>query len=104
MGAVLYDQHQFREAVSRRLLDFVTVFFLPIFFTYTGLRTDIGTMRGGLMWTLCGLVMLAAIAGKIGGCTTAAFLNGLPRKEAWSVGVLMNTRGLMELIAVKMGH
>jgi Kef-type K+ transport system membrane component KefB len=104
VGAVLYDQHQFREAVMRRLRDFVTVFFLPIFFTYTGLRTDIGTMRGGWMWALCGLVLLVAIAGKVGGCTTAALLNGLPWKESLAVGVLMNTRGLMELIAVNLGH
>lgn len=104
LGAILYDQHEFREAVMRRLRDFVTVFFLPIFFTYTGLRTDIGSMHGGLLWALCGLVLLAAIAGKIGGCTTAALFSGLPSREAWSVGVLMNTRGLMELIVVNLGH
>ena len=104
VGAVLYDQHEFREAVMRRLRDFVTVFFLPIFFTYTGLRTDIGTMHGTLMWVLCGLVLLVAIAGKVGGCTSAALLNGLPWKESLAVGVLMNTRGLMELIAVNLGH
>jgi Kef-type K+ transport system membrane component KefB len=104
VGAVLYDQHEFREAVMRRLRDFVTVFFLPIFFTYTGLRTDIGSMHGRLMWVLCGLVLLVAIAGKVGGCTTAALLNGLPWKESLAVGVLMNTRGLMELIAVNVGH
>jgi Kef-type K+ transport system membrane component KefB len=104
VGAVLYDQQEFREAVMRRLRDFATVFFLPIFFTYTGLRTDIGAMHGALMWVLCGLVLLVAIAGKVGGCTTAALLNGLPWKESLAVGVLMNTRGLMELIAVNLGH
>src|SRR5215468_9836251 len=104
LGGLLYDQREFREAIQRRLRDFVTVFFLPIFFTYTGLRTDIGTMHGRLMWALCGLVVLAAIAGKIGGCTSAALLNGLSRNEAWSVGVLMNTRGLMELIVINMGR
>src|SRR3989442_15062196 len=85
MGAVLYDQHEFREAVMRRLRDFVTVFFLPIFFTYTGLRTDIGTMPGARMWLLCGLVLLAAIAGKIGGSPTAALLNSPYLEEAWVV-------------------
>jgi Kef-type K+ transport system membrane component KefB len=104
VGAVLYDQHEFREAVSRRLRDFVMVFFLPIFFTYTGLRTDIGTMHGKLMWALCGLLVLTAIAGKIGGCTAAGLLNGLGKREAWSIGVLMNTRGLMELIVINLGH
>src|SRR5207245_4853726 len=49
MGAVLYDQHEFREAVMRRLRDFVTVFFLPIFFTYTCLRTVFGPIPGGIM-------------------------------------------------------
>ena len=83
VGAVLYDQHEFREESMRRLRDFVTVFFLPIFFTYTGLRTDIGTMHGRLMWTLCGLVLLVAIAGKVGGCATAALLNGLPWRESF---------------------
>ncbi|MBI3694360.1 MAG: cation:proton antiporter [Acidobacteria bacterium] len=85
VGAILYDQHEFREAAVGRLRDFVTVFFLPVFFTYAGLRTDIGTMHGSLMWALCGLVLAAAIAGKIGGCTTVALLNGLSWKEAWSV-------------------
>src|SRR3990172_1603590 len=69
IGAILYDQHELCGAIRRRLSDFVTVFFLPIFFTYTGLRTDIGSMQGSLLWGLCGLVLLAAIVGKFGGCT-----------------------------------
>lgn len=104
MGAVLYDQHEFREAVMRRMRDFITVFFLPIFFTYTGLRTDIGSMQGGVLWALCGLVLLAAVAGKLGGCTLAARLSGLGWKDSWMIGVFMNTRALMELIAVNIGH
>src|SRR5216684_3002468 len=104
MGAILYDQHELCDAIRRRLRDFVTVFFLPIFFTYTGLRTDIGTMQGGFLWTLCGLVLMAGIVGKLAGCTIAANLSGFSRRESWIVGVLMNTRALMALIAINIGY
>jgi Kef-type K+ transport system membrane component KefB len=102
-GAILYDQHEFRAAVQERLRDFVTVFFLPIFFTYTGLRTDIGTMKGGGLWVMCGLVLMAAFVGKFGGCWLAARFSGLPWREASIIGVMMNTRALMELIVINIG-
>ena len=102
-GAILYDQQEFRAAVQERLRDFVTVFFLPIFFTYTGLRTDVGTMTGGALWVMCGLVLLVAFVGKFGGCWLAARLNGLPTREASIIGVMMNTRALMELIVINIG-
>jgi Kef-type K+ transport system membrane component KefB len=102
-GALLYDQHEFRQAVQERLRDFVTVFFLPIFFTYTGLRTDIGTMGGSGLWFMCGLVLLTAFVGKFGGCWLAARFNGLPWREASMIGIMMNTRALMELIVINIG-
>jgi Kef-type K+ transport system membrane component KefB len=102
-GALLYDQHEFRLAVQERLRDFVTVFFLPIFFTYTGLRTDIGTMGGAGLWFMCGLVLLTAFVGKFGGCWMAARFSGLPWREASMIGVMMNTRALMELIVINIG-
>ena len=104
LGAILYDQTELVAAIRRRLSDFVTVFFLPIFFTYTGLRTDIGSMSGSGMWFFCGLVLLAAIVGKFGGCTLAARSNGLPWREASIIGVMMNTRALMELIVINIGY
>src|SRR5215470_11239301 len=103
LGALLYDQREFREAIQRRLRDFVTVFFVPIFFTYTGLRTDIGTMAGGSLWVMCGLVLVTAFVGKFGGCSLAARLNGLRWREASMIGVMMNTRALMELIIINIG-
>lgn len=102
-GALLYDQHEFRQAVQERLRDFVTVFFLPIFFTYTGLRTDIGTMGGSGLWLMCALVLITAFVGKFGGCWLAAWFNGLRWREASMIGVMMNTRALMELIVVNIG-
>lgn len=104
MGAILHDQEELRQAIFRRMRDFVTVFFLPIFFTYTGLRTDIGSMTGIELWALCGLVFLAAFAGKFGGCAGAALLSGLSRREASIVGTMMNTRALMELIVINLGY
>ena len=104
LGAILYDQRELVAAIRRRLSDFVTVFFLPIFFTYTGLRTDIGSMGGSGLWFLCGLVLLAATAGKFGGCMLAARANGLPWRESSIIGALMNTRGLMELIVINIGY
>jgi Kef-type K+ transport system membrane component KefB len=103
-GAILYDQKELRNAVRRRLNDFVTAFFLPIFFTYTGLRTDMGSMSGAVLWTFCGLVLLCAVVGKFGGCSIAARLNGVSAREASIMGVMMNTRGLMELIVINVGY
>jgi len=104
MGAVLFDQEEFRRALALRLRDFVYVFFVPIFFMYTGLRTDIGTMSTPLMWGLCLLVIGVAILAKGGGCALASRLGGLSWQESASMGVLMNARGLMELIVLNVGH
>jgi len=104
LGAVLYDQVEFRVAVNRRLRDFVIVFFLPIFFTYTGLHTDIGSMYTRSAWLLCGLVTLVASIGKFGGCALMAGLHGIRWREAFCVGTMMNTRGLMELIVLNTGY
>lgn len=103
LGASLYDQHEFVAAVRRRLSDFVTVFFLPIFFTYTGLRTDIGSMEGAGVWMICGLVLAAAVIGKLGGCAVAARWSGFSWRESLMIGTMMNTRGLMELIVINVG-
>ncbi len=104
LGAVLSSEVEFREAVTGRLRDFVTVFFLPIFFTYTGLRTDIGSLHTVEMWLLCGAVLAAAVICKFGGCGCAAWLNGFKPREALSIGAMMNTRGLMELIVINVGY
>lgn len=104
MGAIIYDQRQLREAIHRKLNDFVMTFFLPIFFTYTGLRTDVGSMAGGRLWLFCGLILLAAILGKFGGCPIAARWHGVPRREASIIGVMMNARGLTELIVINVGY
>lgn len=105
LGAALWDQHLLRAAVTRRLRDFVTAFFLPIFFTYTGLRTNVGTLETPTLWMFCALVLAAAIAGKVVGCGLAARAGGqMTWRESACVAVMMNTRALMELIVINVGR
>lgn len=104
LGAALSAEPGFREAVSRALSRFVAAFFLPIFFTYTGLRTNIGSLDSLWLVFLCVVVCAAAFAGKMGGCGFAARLTGFSRREAACIGAMMNARGLMELIVINEGH
>lgn len=103
MGAILFDEPEFRKAIHSRLQDFVRVFFVPIFFMYTGLRTDVGTMGGRVMWVLFALVIAVAIVGKTVPATIAARASGFSWPDSLSMGVLMNTRALMELIVLNIG-
>ncbi|UTY59276.1 cation:proton antiporter [Massilia sp. erpn] len=104
MGVVLHDQGAFVDAWKTRISPFVMVFFLPIFFTYTGLRTDIGGLDSTAAWGWCVLTVALATLGKYGGAYFAARMAGLSRHEANAMGVMMNTRGLMELIIINVGY
>jgi Kef-type K+ transport system membrane component KefB len=103
LGASLSGVPKVREAVAAHLADFVTVFFLPIFFTFTGLRTTIGSLGTPEAVAWCVAVFAVAVLGKWGGCGLAARLGGMPAGEASCVGVFMNTRALMELIVINVG-
>jgi Kef-type K+ transport system membrane component KefB len=103
VGVMLHDQANFVAAWKERVGHFVNVFFLPIFFTYTGLRTDIGLLNDGNAWLWCALLIVVATLGKFGGCYVAARIAGLNRSESKIIGVMMNTRGLMELVVVNVG-
>jgi Kef-type K+ transport system membrane component KefB len=81
----------------------VTVLLLPAFFAFTGMRTQIGLVAGLEQWLVCGLIILVATAGKFGGTLVSARLAGLGWRDATALGLLMNTRGLMELIALNIG-
>ncbi len=81
----------------------MTVFFLPIFFTYTGLRTQMGSLATPELWLLCGLVLVAAVLGKFIGCGLAGWATGFSPRESGCLGVMMNTRGLMELVVINLG-
>ena len=103
LGAVLSSEEDLRRALNDRLHDFVAAFFLPIFFTYTGLRTNIGALATGQLWLICLVVLAAAIVGKFIGTGVAARLTGFSTRESGIIGVLMNTRALMELIVINLG-
>jgi len=102
-GVVLPKQEQFVQKLTHRLEDFTVVFLLPLFFAFTGLRTSIGSISGGGLWGYAGLILLVAITGKLVGSAVAARATGLPTREAAAIGVLMNTRGLMELVILNIG-
>jgi Kef-type K+ transport system membrane component KefB len=103
IGVILYDEVAFVSAWRERTGDFVTVFFLPIFFTYTGLRTSIGSLDTLAAWGWCGITIALATAGKMGGAYLAARISGLNHVESTILGYMMNTRGLMELVVINVG-
>jgi Kef-type K+ transport system membrane component KefB len=76
---------------------------LPLFFTYSGLNTEITLLNTGYLWLICAVVLAVAVVGKFVACTLAAIATGLPAREAAGIGVLMNARGLMELIIINIG-
>jgi Kef-type K+ transport system membrane component KefB len=103
LGAVVPHDSRVAREIGHRLHDVVTVLLLPAFFAYTGMRTQIGLVSGVEQWLLCGVIILVATAGKFGGTLIAARLTGLGWRPAAALGLLMNTRGLMELIALNIG-
>ena len=103
LGAVLPHTGRLAREVTAKLKDVVTVLLLPAFFALTGLRTEIGLVSGWGNWLLCGLIILAATAGKWGGTYAAARFSGYDRRTAAALGAMMNTRGLMGLIVLDVG-
>lgn len=91
------------QHVSHRLNDVVGVLLLPAFFAYTGLRIEFGLLSSGADWLLCGLIIMVATAGKFGGTLIAARLSGLRLRDSAALGILMNTRGLVELVVLNIG-
>ncbi|WP_447978398.1 cation:proton antiporter domain-containing protein [Candidatus Nitrospira bockiana] len=103
LGAVMPKDGEFIAGVVQRLEDVTLVFLLPLFFAFSGLRTSIALVSGAEMWAYCGLILAVAIAGKYAGSAVSAYFMGISWKEASAIGILMNTRGLMELIILNVG-
>lgn len=104
LGVLLHSEGAFVTAWKEKISDFVTVFFLPIFFTYTGLRTDIGALDSWALWQWCLIILAAASLGKFGACYLAARWAGRPGAESRIIAVMMNTRALMELVVINVGY
>jgi Kef-type K+ transport system membrane component KefB len=103
LGALIPHDSQLARDIGRKLTDVVTVLLLPAFFAFTGLRTQIGLVSSGTEWAACSVIVAVATVGKFGGAMIAARLTGQGWREAATVGSLMNTRGLMELIVLNIG-
>ena len=94
----------FEAKLGVRLENISTVLLLPVFFASSGLRTEIGLLHGRTDWLICLLIIALATIGKLGGTSVAARLTGMKWRQSLPLGALMNTRGLMELIALNLGY
>ena len=103
LGAVIPHESRLAQEFLAKLREPVTVLLLPAFFAFTGMRTQIGLVSGWGNWVICAIILLVATMGKFGGTLVAARLTGQSWRDASALGVLMNTRGLMELIVLNIG-
>lgn len=94
---------KFAEELHKKMYPLTVSLLLPVFFIYSGLNTKIGLVNTPYLWMLTGIVLLVAIVGKGVACYLAARWNGEPHREAAGIGILMNARGLMELIILNIG-
>jgi Kef-type K+ transport system membrane component KefB len=103
-GLLFHEHRAFVEAWRRQVGQFVLVFFLPVFFTYSGLRTNVLGLTTVLDWEWCAIILSVACVSKVIPVYFAARHTGLLYSDAISCGVLMNTRALMELIVLNVGY
>lgn len=103
LGAVIPHDSRIAREFTLRIKDLVMVLLLPAFFAFIGMRTQIHQIGGWNHWLWCGAITLVAIAGKFGGTLAASRLTGMSWREGAALGILMNTRGLMELIVLNIG-
>ena len=103
-GAIMPENMKFRNIFIEKVEDVALVLLLPLFFVFTGLRTQIGLLNDAYLWQVCGLIILVAVAGKFLGSALAAKFVGQSWKDSLTIGALMNTRGLMELVVLNIGY
>jgi len=104
LGVSLHQQVDLVAAWREQFSNFVLVALVPIFFTNTGLRTELGSLNSWMTWAGCGVVLAVGAAGKLLGCWGAARATGQSARAAWSLGALMNARALMGLVAINVGY
>jgi Kef-type K+ transport system membrane component KefB len=103
VGMMLHDHERFVTAWKKTVSHFITVFFLPIFFTFTGLRTNVHGLDSAALWGWCLAIIGAATLGKFIGCSLAARFCGMSWADSGCLGIMMNTRALMELVVINVG-
>lgn len=103
-GAIMPDNIKFRNIFIEKVEDVALVLLLPLFFVFTGLRTEIGLLNDPSLWKVTGWIILVAVVGKFLGSAIAAKFVGQNWKDSLTIGALMNTRGLMELVVLNIGY
>lgn len=103
-GAIMPDNARFRSIFIEKVEDVALVLLLPLFFVFTGLRTEIGLLNDPYLWKITALIIFIAVAGKFIGSALAAKFVGQNWKDSLAIGALMNTRGLMELVVLNIGY
>jgi Kef-type K+ transport system membrane component KefB len=103
-GVIMPAQVDFRKMLAAKIEDVSLVILLPLFFASTGLKTQICLLNDGSAWLICGMIIFVAVTGKVVGSLVAAKFTGQSWPDSLALGVLMNTRGLMELIVLSIGY
>ncbi len=103
-GVIIPANQSFRRVLAEKIEDFSLVFLLPLFFVFTGLRTQIGSLNNPNLWVVCIIIIAVAIIGKFLGSAFAARFVGQSWRDSLVLGALMNTRGLMELVVLNIGY
>jgi Kef-type K+ transport system membrane component KefB len=103
-GAIMPDIPKFRNIFIEKVEDVSVILLLPLFFVFTGLRTEIGLINDAYLWQITGIIVLVAVIGKFLGSALAARFVGQNWKDSLTIGALMNTRGLMELVVLNIGY
>ncbi|KAF8666281.1 hypothetical protein HU200_053705 [Digitaria exilis] len=103
VGIIVPKDGPFAGVLLEKVEDLISGLFLPLYFVSSGLKTDVMTIKGGRSWALLVLVVGTACFGKIGGTLAASLIVRVPLREALTLGFLMNTKGLVELIVLNIG-
>jgi Kef-type K+ transport system membrane component KefB len=103
-GAIMPDISRFRNVFIEKVEDISVILLLPLFFVFTGLRTEIGLINEPYLWKVTGCIILVAVVGKFIGSALAAKFVGQNWRDSLTIGALMNTRGLMELVVLNIGY
>jgi Kef-type K+ transport system membrane component KefB len=102
-GMIVPREAHIERIFEQRVEPLAMTLLLPLFFAFTGLRTNVQLIDSATMWRNAGLILAAAVVGKAGASTIAARAMGIGWREASTLGVLLNTRGLIELVVLNIG-
>ncbi|MFA9190548.1 cation:proton antiporter [Flavobacterium sp. FZUC8N2.13] len=103
-GAIMPENNKFRNIFIEKVEDVSIIVLLPLFFVFTGLRTQIGLLNDPYLWKVTAIIIAVAVVGKFFGSALAAKFVGQSWKDSLAIGALMNTRGLMELVVLNIGY